>query len=84
MVADPLNLNAQTLYCNEMDRWVLNNKVVFERWQLVRGVCRVYAIFLSGSNYQIKASTGFVIKLGHKKFVISCLSVYLCQKELQS
>ena len=65
-------------------RWVLNNKVIFERWQLVRGVCRVYAIFMSGKSYQIKAATGFIIKLGNRKFVVSCLSVYLCDKESYS
>ena len=33
MAPDPLNImNAQTLYCNDMDRWILNNKTVFERW----------------------------------------------------
>jgi hypothetical protein len=35
MAPDPMNfLNAQTLYCNDMDRWILNNKTVFERWQI--------------------------------------------------
>lgn len=29
---DPMNLNSQTLYSSEMDRWILNNKVVFENW----------------------------------------------------
>jgi hypothetical protein len=81
MVADPLNLNAQTLYSNEMDRWILNNKVVFERWQLTRGICRIYVIFMAGKEYQIKAATGFVIKLADRKFVISCLSVYLMDYE---
>jgi hypothetical protein len=64
-----------------MDRWVLNNKVVFERWQMTRAVCRIYSIFISEKEYQIKASTGFVIKLADKKFVLSCLNVYICEKE---
>ena len=82
MAPDPLNpLNSQTLYCNELDRWILNNKVVMERWQLSRGICKIYAIFTYQNRYRLQCSTGFVIKIAGQKFIASCLNVCLVSED---
>ena len=69
-----------TGYCDDLDRWLLTHQPIFEDNIVNRGVCRVYAIFISETmnKFCINASTGFLAKIKDKKFIMSTLSVQQC------
>jgi len=66
-----------TGYSDDLDRWLLTHQPIFEDNSVNRGVCRLYAIFISEmmNKFIINASTGFLAKIKDKKFVMSTLSV---------
>lgn len=69
-----------TGYSDDLDRWLLTHQPIFEDNMVNRGVCRVYAIFISETmnRFIINACTGFLAKIKDKKFVMSTLSVQQC------
>jgi len=69
-----------TGYCEDLDRWLLTHQPIFEDSLVNRGVCRLYAIFVSETmnKFIINACTGFLAKIKDKKFIMSTLSVQQC------
>ena len=53
---------------------------IFEDVNVHRGVCRVYAIYISETlnKFMIQASSGFVVKIKDSRFVVSTMSVTQC------
>ena len=66
-----------TGYCDDLDRWLLTHQPIFEDNLVNRGVCRIYAIYVSETmnKFIINAATGFLAKIKDTKFIMSTLSV---------
>ncbi|CDW89156.1 UNKNOWN [Stylonychia lemnae] len=74
---------AETLYNTDLDRWLINNQNVLEKYKIHRGIARIYSIVLYRElelddlkvKFKLMASTGFLIKIAGQKFLLSCLNV---------
>jgi hypothetical protein len=85
---------AETLYNGELDKFMLDNQGTIERNKTHRGVARLYCILLyrdpkldSGSSnnamrFRLNVSTGFIVKVGKIKYLVSTLSVVQHPQEL--
>ncbi len=71
------------MYNSDLDKWLLNNQTMLERYKTHRGIARLYSIVLYRelelndlkAKFKLMASTGFLVKLSNKKYLVSCLNV---------